>query len=91
MRSFGANRLKIRLHHLSHEIGERRLRIPPQFPSRLGGVTQQGIDLGRTEIAPIDFDHHPAGGGIEALLAVAVALPGDVASHLRESELDEFS
>ena len=63
----------------------------PNSRVALDASPEQRVDLGWTEVASIDFDHHPTGGGIDAHFVVAVALPDDGATHLRESELDEFA
>ena len=36
-------------HHHLHEFGERHLRLPAQLLTGLGGVTDEKVDLGRTE------------------------------------------
>jgi hypothetical protein len=48
--------------------GEVDFRHPAELLAGLGRVTEQGLDLGRAEIAGVDGNDAVAGGGIGSLL-----------------------
>jgi hypothetical protein len=65
----------------SHHLGAQLLPVvcvnPAELLLRLGRVADQKIDLGRAEVARIDFDQDLAGLAIAALLLGAFAAPPD--------------
>src|ERR1700736_1786724 len=48
---------QIARHHFLNQLGKARLRLPAELLTRLGGVADQLIDLGRAEIRRIDADN----------------------------------
>src|ERR1700676_5539568 len=48
---------EVALHHHGDEVGEWHLGLPAEHPPRLGGVTDEQVDLGRPQKAGIVADH----------------------------------
>src|SRR5215813_7249280 len=48
--------LEVLAHHLGHQLGKLDLGLPAELAPRLGRISEQSFDLGRTEIARIDPD-----------------------------------
>src|SRR5688572_11898296 len=58
---FFQNRRHVGLDHVAHQALERRLVMPAQPGTRLGGIAQEVVHFGRPEIAGVDFDQYFAG------------------------------
>jgi hypothetical protein len=56
----------IRFHHFYHQAIEACPVAPPEVGSRLAGITNKRIDLGRAEITRVDLNEHPASRLLEA-------------------------
>src|SRR5246127_1318555 len=78
-------------HHLPDQLGEAALRLPAEFLTRLAGVADQEVDLGRAEICRIDAHHGLAGLAIGAGFLDPLAAPLNAAADLGEGKLDEFA
>ena len=61
---------QVGIHHHLHELIEARFQLPPQLALGLGGIAQQQVDLGRTEVSGIDPDHDLAGLRVDPLSSV---------------------
>lgn len=77
--------------HLVAQIAHRGLVRPTETGVRLGRIADQKLDLGRAEIARIDFDTILAGRPIPALLLDAPALPLKRDADVLEGPFDEFA
>ncbi len=75
-------------HHFGNQFAEGDLRRPAEFGLGLGRVTEQGFDLGRTEVARVDGDNDLA-GGVVALLFDTLALPTDFHAEFLGGGVDE--
>src|SRR5580692_9940015 len=82
------DRLEVGLHHVLHQLVERHAMPPAELVVCLARVADQGLDLGRTEIARIDRDEHMAGFLIQSLLVGALAFPDDGAADAGERLFD---
>src|SRR5258708_1496771 len=71
--------IEIARDHFPDELRKRGFRCPAELVARLGGVADQQIDFGRTEIHRIDPNQRLAGGLVHAGLVDALAAPLDVA------------
>src|SRR5947207_10569923 len=81
--------LEILAHHLADEFAEGGARHPAELFLGLGGVAQQRLDFGRTEVARIYRDQAFAVVGVEALLVHAAAFPANPDADLGGGDLDE--
>lgn len=52
---FALQHLDIRFYHDLDQLGEPNLRLPPEDPVGLAGVTEQVVHFVRTEVTGIDF------------------------------------
>src|SRR5215470_3766763 len=81
----------IAVNHFRNQIDKARLVAPAEPLARFARIAEQNIDLGRTEIARIDFDQNLSGLGIDPDLVDAGAAPDDPAAHMAERALDKFT
>src|SRR5882762_8100788 len=85
------DRNDIGVHHVLDELVEAYPVAPTELRPRLARIAEQGIDLGRPEIAWVDLDQHLAGRLLDALLGDTAAPPDDVPADMGESLLHEFA
>src|SRR5215470_12475569 len=81
----------IAIDHFRNEIRKARLVAPTEPLVRLARIAEQNIDLGRTEVARIDFDQGLSGFGVDPDLIDAGAMPGDPTADVAERALDKFA
>lgn len=60
--------------HFLHQPVEAGFCHPAEFLTRLAGIAEQRLHLGRPEIARVHRDDAPAAGGVDALLVFPFAL-----------------
>src|SRR5215470_5034276 len=89
--AFQSHLLAVAVDHLVDEIRKARLVAPAKLLVRLAGVAEQHLDLGRAEIARIDFNENLSGLGINPGFIDAFTTPRDLAAHMAESAFDEFT
>jgi hypothetical protein len=77
--------------HLFHQLGKADLCMPSQLVSRLAGVTKQGLDLGRPEIARVHPDHGPPAAGVDTRLIDARPAPLDLHVEERAGRHDKIA
>src|ERR1700704_970549 len=65
--------------------------MPAEPAARLARIAEEGLDLGRPEIARVDLDQHLAGRSLDALLLNAATAPDDRLADLGKGLLDEFA
>src|SRR5437016_4247333 len=78
------NRNQIGVNHLSHKRIESGLVPPPELEKCFARVASQVIDLGRSEIARIDFDQHPASGFFNAFFVHPRSRPNNRTANMGE-------
>src|SRR3984893_1500636 len=83
--------LAVAVDHRLDEVLKARLVTPAKLLVRLAGIAEQKIDLGRAEIARINFDQDFSGLGVDPGLLDAGAAPGDPTAHMAEGAFDEFT
>src|SRR3984885_12240796 len=83
--------IEIARDHFPDQLRKRRFRLPAELVARLGGIADQQIDFGRTEIGRIDPNQRLAGRRVDAGLIDALAAPRDAAADFGERQFDEFA
>ena len=68
---FAAHSDEVGFNHLLHQIVEAGFMPPAEPLTRLGGVADQEIDLGGTEIAGVNLDQHLPRAGVDAFFIYA--------------------
>src|SRR5258705_11862404 len=81
----------VALDHLPDEIRKARLVAPAELLTRLSGIAQQKVDLGRTEIPRIHLDKDLSGLSIDPGLVDAGPPPPDCAAHMVEGAFAQFA
>src|SRR5580704_2926436 len=81
--------LQVRLDHFADKFVKSYGGLPAKPLVCLARIAEQGIDLGRAEIAGIDLDQDLAALGIDARLLEALAPPGDRPADMRKGALNE--
>src|ERR1043166_10153225 len=75
--------------HDPAELVQLRLRAPSQFLLRARRVSDQLVDLGRTEVCRVDLHADLAGLGAKSLFVRAGAAPVEIDPHGGECQLGE--
>ena len=87
-----ADKLHIVCSHNLDQLFERcLLRIPSQQGTGFGGVSQQLLDFGRTEILGINLNQHLAALRVDTLLVDTFTLPAQVDAYLAESQCGKLA
>src|SRR5437773_9910834 len=81
---------QILAHHFLDELLEARLSLPAQFLLRPGGIADEGVDFGGTEIARVHGDDFFS-RGVERVLVYAFAVPLEADVEPCRREIDEFA
>ena len=64
---------------------------PAEFSTSLGGVAEENIDLGRSEVTLVDFDEHAPARLVDPLLGGSLSRPSDPMSGPFEGALHELA
>src|SRR6266481_3276687 len=80
--------LEIFTHHFGDQFSEADFGCPAEFDSGFAGITQQGLDLGRAEVAGVNRNDTFA-RGIIAFFVYAHSSPSDRYANLFGSQIDE--
>ena len=89
-----ANHSKILLHHFSHKLREGGGKLPSNLLLGLGGVTEEKVNLGGTEVLGIDSNQDPVlvvGVNTNFIDGSGLALPLDGGTNNGKGALDELT
>src|SRR5262249_25559137 len=78
-------------HHLLHHIIEVRFMSPAEPLLCFGRVTDQEVDLGRTEVTWIDRDQHLTRSGFNAFFVDARTMPFNRSTDTSKGPFDELA